>query len=167
MSKPAMAPLADRVAEMRSWALSRIRLCREQEQKFRPSSDAMIEAVTERRALESVLAQLGVECTHKEGSFIDDSRCVLCGWCAPKPDAIGELVALVNQAGGRVTLHGEPVTEAELRAAVEASAMKRIDELIARSSIGAGLRDIKERGIEAHLKTLDEEMRPRRRRKRT
>lgn len=37
--------------------------------------------------------------------------------------------------------------------------------LIARSSIGAAIDDIKERGIEKHLKSLEEEMRPRRRAK--
>lgn len=39
-----------------------------------------------------------------------------------------------------------------------------IDELISRSSIGAGLRDIKERGIDAHLVDLEREMHPRRKR---
>lgn len=34
-----------------------------------------------------------------------------------------------------------------------------VDELIERSSVGAGLRDIEERGIDAHLVELDEEMR--------
>jgi hypothetical protein len=41
-----------------------------------------------------------------------------------------------------------------------------IDELIKRSSIGAALDDIKERGIDAHLADLEREMRPKRRRKR-
>lgn len=35
----------------------------------------------------------------------------------------------------------------------------KIDELIDRSSVGAGLRDIEERGIDAHLVELDEELR--------
>lgn len=34
-----------------------------------------------------------------------------------------------------------------------------LDQLIERSSVGAGLRDIEERGIDAHLVTLDEELR--------
>jgi hypothetical protein len=38
-----------------------------------------------------------------------------------------------------------------------------IDELIENSSLGAAMRDIKERGLDAHLKTLDEELRPKRR----
>lgn len=41
-----------------------------------------------------------------------------------------------------------------------------IDELIARSSIGAGLRDIKERGIDAHAEDLARAMTPRRGRRR-
>ena len=41
-----------------------------------------------------------------------------------------------------------------------------IDELIENSSLGAAMRDIKERGLEAHLKTLDEELHPRRRARR-
>jgi hypothetical protein len=39
-----------------------------------------------------------------------------------------------------------------------------IDELIENSSMGAAMRDIKERGLDAHLKTLANE-RPRRKRK--
>lgn len=39
-----------------------------------------------------------------------------------------------------------------------------IDDLIARSSIGAGLRDIAKRGIDAHLESLDDEMAPRKKR---
>jgi len=35
---------------------------------------------------------------------------------------------------------------------------KHIDELIANSSIGAGLRDIQERGLDAHLKDLEKEL---------
>ncbi|HKP06396.1 MAG TPA: hypothetical protein VJU58_04010 [Microbacterium sp.] len=41
--------------------------------------------------------------------------------------------------------------------------MRKIDDLIARSSVGAALRDIKERGLAAHLKDLEREMHPRRR----
>lgn len=37
------------------------------------------------------------------------------------------------------------------------------DGLLARSSIGAALADVKARGIDAHLKDLDEEMHPRKR----
>jgi hypothetical protein len=40
------------------------------------------------------------------------------------------------------------------------------DDLLARSSIGAGLADIKARGIDAHLADLEREMIPKRRRKR-
>lgn len=39
------------------------------------------------------------------------------------------------------------------------------EDLIARSSIGAAIADIKERGIEAHLLDLEREMTPRRRRR--
>jgi hypothetical protein len=38
----------------------------------------------------------------------------------------------------------------------------KIDELIARSSLGAAMRDIEERGIDAHADDLAREMRPRR-----
>jgi hypothetical protein len=38
------------------------------------------------------------------------------------------------------------------------------DALIARSSIGAAVADVKARGIDAHLRDLEREMRPRRRR---
>lgn len=38
-------------------------------------------------------------------------------------------------------------------------------ELIARSSIGQGLADIKKRGIEAHLRDLEREMFPKRRKR--
>lgn len=41
----------------------------------------------------------------------------------------------------------------------------RIDDLIAASSIGAGLRDIEERGIEAHVAGLKQEMAHRKKRK--
>ncbi len=40
-----------------------------------------------------------------------------------------------------------------------------IDELIAKSSIGEGLRDIEERGIDAHLADLEQEPAPRKKRK--
>jgi hypothetical protein len=39
------------------------------------------------------------------------------------------------------------------------------DELLARSSIGQGLADIKKRGIDAHLVDLEREIVPKRRRK--
>ena len=41
---------------------------------------------------------------------------------------------------------------------------KTIDELIAASSIGDGLRDIEERGIDAHLADLEQEMAPKKKR---
>lgn len=41
----------------------------------------------------------------------------------------------------------------------------RIDELIAASSVGAGLRDIEERGIEAHVADLEQEMEPAKKRR--
>lgn len=61
--------LEDRVAELRGWAASRIRACREQEAKFGQSWElrqkhtqgppqALVEAWTERRALQTVLAIL-------------------------------------------------------------------------------------------------------------
>jgi hypothetical protein len=43
---------------------------------------------------------------------------------------------------------------------------RKIDELIANSSVGAALADVKVRGIDAHLADLEREMRPRRRAKR-
>jgi hypothetical protein len=50
---------------------------------------------------------------------------------------------------------------------VEETEMKRsLDELIARSSIGAALHDVKTRGIDAHLADLERQIRPRRRRPR-
>lgn len=59
--------LSDRVASMRSWAISRIVRCRAQEQKFAESwqigrghgpPQALIEAQTERRALTAALEML-------------------------------------------------------------------------------------------------------------
>lgn len=61
--------LADRVADMRTWALSRITHCRAQEAKFGNAwqhrekhqhgpPQALVEAWTERRALQAVLDQL-------------------------------------------------------------------------------------------------------------
>jgi hypothetical protein len=50
---------------------------------------------------------------------------------------------------------------------VEEAEMKRpVDELIARSSIGAALHDVKTRGIDAHLADLERQLRPSRRRPR-
>ncbi len=46
-----------------------------------------------------------------------------------------------------------------LAAPLKVAAPADVDQLIDRSSVGAGLRDIEERGIDAHLVTLDEEMR--------
>lgn len=44
---------------------------------------------------------------------------------------------------------------------------EHIDDLIAKSSVGADLRDIKERGIDAHLADLEQEMAPKRKRKKS
>jgi len=44
---------------------------------------------------------------------------------------------------------------------------RSIDELIAASSIGQGLADIKERGIDAHLEDLEQEMAPKKKRKKS
>lgn len=64
------SPLADRVDDLRAWARSRISVCREQERKFAdawPESNgkgppqALVEAWTERRALQAVLEQLDLE----------------------------------------------------------------------------------------------------------
>lgn len=64
--------LADRVASMRAWAESRITHCREQENKFGDAwvhrdrhhhgpPQALVEAWTERRALQAVLETLDAE----------------------------------------------------------------------------------------------------------
>jgi hypothetical protein len=64
-----MTDLAERVADLRLWAESRIRHCREQELKFGNAWEhrqmhslgppqALVEAWTERRSLQAVLAQL-------------------------------------------------------------------------------------------------------------
>ncbi len=65
-------PLTDRVRELRSWAESRIRQCQEQEQKFGTAwtlrtkhtqgpPQALVEAWTERRALQAALNILAPE----------------------------------------------------------------------------------------------------------
>lgn len=66
-----MSDLGERVDELCAWAASRIRVCREQEDKFcrPPLADlrgdrlpqAAVEAWTERRALQVVLRMLGCE----------------------------------------------------------------------------------------------------------
>lgn len=45
------------------------------------------------------------------------------------------------------------------------AAREDFDGLLARSSIGAAIADIKQRGIDAHLADLEQELRPRRARK--
>lgn len=55
-----MTDLRERVADMRAWAESRIRLCQREELKF-GSGRISLEAATERRALQAVLRQLGFE----------------------------------------------------------------------------------------------------------
>jgi len=44
-----------------------------------------------------------------------------------KADAIGALCLAVRQAGGRMTLFGEPIDEAGLRAAASLSVLRRIE----------------------------------------
>ena len=44
-----------RLVDLRLYARERIAICREQEAKFSPETDAMIEAYTERRTLEAVM----------------------------------------------------------------------------------------------------------------
>lgn len=46
-------------------------------------------------------------------------------------------------------------------------AYSELDALIAKSSIGAGLADIEERGIDAHLSDLEQELKPKRKRKKS
>lgn len=60
-----MSDLSERVTEVRVWATNRIRQCREQETKFghglgitKGPPQALVEAWTERRALQAVLAML-------------------------------------------------------------------------------------------------------------
>lgn len=79
--------MKDKVDDMRSWALSRIRQCRADEEKMPHNIDAS----AERRALESVLEKLGCSCPH---SYKGDPvnlvahgrplvRCVICLRPAP------------------------------------------------------------------------------------
>ena len=56
-------------------------------------------------------------------------------------------------------------TERAIEVHLRRSKREDFDALIARSSIGQGLADIKARGIDAHLKDLEREMTPKRRRK--
>jgi len=56
-------------------------------------------------------------------------------------------------------------TERAIEVHVQRAKREDFDALIARSSIGHGLADIKARGIDAHLKDLEREMTPKRRRK--
>lgn len=53
--------LADRADELRAWARSRIGHCRDVEARFDSRSQSMIEAATERRALQAVLRILDGE----------------------------------------------------------------------------------------------------------
>lgn len=85
--------MSEEIDAMRAWALSRIRQCRVDEQRFSRNtprsqgvSDNAIRAVTERRALEAVLEQLGVSCPHRRYALVQYStylgklmRCVVCG----------------------------------------------------------------------------------------
>lgn len=63
------APLNERINDVRLWAMSRIRHCREQEEKFGNAwqiremhqhgpPQALVEAWTERRALEAVMSMI-------------------------------------------------------------------------------------------------------------
>ena len=56
-----LAILRDRVDNVRAWARSRIDHCRDVEARFDPRSQSVIEAVTERRALQTVLRMLDGE----------------------------------------------------------------------------------------------------------
>jgi hypothetical protein len=54
-------------------------------------------------------------------------------------------------------------TERAIEVHLRRSQRQDFDDLIARSSIGAAIADIKERGLDAHLADLERESRPRRR----
>lgn len=53
--------LPERIDALRAWARSRIAHCRDVEARFDVRSQSMIEAVTERRALQTVLRMLDGE----------------------------------------------------------------------------------------------------------
>lgn len=53
--------LRDRVSDVRAWARSRIAHCRDVEARFDTRSQSIVEAWTERRALEAVLRMLDGE----------------------------------------------------------------------------------------------------------
>ena len=55
------------IRRLREWIDGRIGQCRKDETKFKPSTDAMLEACTERRTLQSVLARLDEVRAKKEG----------------------------------------------------------------------------------------------------
>ena len=57
-------------------------------------------------------------------------------------------------------------TERAIEVHLRRSKREDFDALIARSSIGQGLADIKKRGIDAHLKDLEREMTPKHRKHR-
>ena len=61
MSAHRLAILRDRVDAVRAWAGSRIDHCHGVEARFDTRSQSMIEAVTERRALQTVLRMLDGE----------------------------------------------------------------------------------------------------------
>lgn len=61
MSAHRLAILRARVDDVRAWARSRIDHCRDVEARFDVRSQSMIEAVTERRALQAVLRMLDGE----------------------------------------------------------------------------------------------------------
>ena len=71
-----------------------------------------------------------------------------CGWSS-------DCYAQISDAQRAIEVHLQRVKREEIK------------ELIARSSIGQGLADIKKRGIDAHLRDLEREMFPKRRKRKT
>lgn len=80
-----MSPLEERIGELKGWAMSRIRTCREQEAKFSNAwqmrekhqhgpPQALVEAWTERRALESALEILDPGYVARVDKLIDGIR---------------------------------------------------------------------------------------------
>jgi hypothetical protein len=100
MPHDAPPALSERVEEVRGWALSRIRACREQETKFVAAWEhrekhslgppqALVEAWTERRSLQTVLEMLSPDYLDRVDALaaldsaqrlpIDPAKCRECG----------------------------------------------------------------------------------------
>lgn len=156
--------LTDRVSELRAWAESRIRVCREQEQKFgsvhsgvrgHGPPQALIEAWTERRALEAVIAILFPADRQAREKASEAERAVEAMTTDLKARAAAGLLKMIDDLQAEV---GDAIDMAYAAGVVSGRAAERdrVVRIVCKAAISMDDRRDLCRAIEAHLPAAHE-----------